>query len=281
MAKRGLGKGISALIPDYEVSFEGEVTSELKIIDVEPDPDQPRKHFDEEKLKALSESISVHGVIQPIIVVKNGERYTIIAGERRWRAARLAGLKTIPAIIRDYDEIKRMEVALIENLQRENLNPVEEALGYKALMDRFGMTQEKVSERVGKNRSTVANSLRLLALPDDVLRMLEAGEISSGHAKAVLSVAGTMRQSELARQIKQKGLSVRAAEAAASGLSKPKSKAKKTDSQIVDYINDLQDNLSRQIGTKVQIKHNKGKGKIEISYYSDEELERILEILQK
>ena len=220
MAKKGLGKGLGALFEnDNQKVFETPVTEIpsdsvviLKISKVEPNKEQPRKVFDEEKLEILSESIKIHGVIQPIIVKEaKGGYYQIIAGERRWRASRMAGLKEIPAIIRTYDEMTSMEVALIENLQREDLNPIEEALGYKSLLDEFSLTQENVSQRVGKSRSAVANSLRLLTLNEEIQNMLSEGLISGGHARAILSVPQEM-QTEFANQIIKAGLSVRQAE---------------------------------------------------------------------
>ena len=218
MAKKsGLGKGLGAILSDkYDSQALDSIPNsddsqivELKIVDVEPNKDQPRKEFDKEKLDELADSISKHGVIQPIIVTKQGSIYQIVAGERRWRASKQAGLKKIPAIIRNYDEIKIMEVALIENLQRENLNPVEEALGYKSLMETFSLTQDKISERVGKSRSAIANSLRLLNLPDKVLSMLEKGEISTGHAKVILSISNKNEQIQVAELIFERKMSVR------------------------------------------------------------------------
>lgn len=289
MAKKsGLGKGLSAILSDkYDSqaleSLENSDSSqvvELKIVDVEPNKDQPRKEFDKEKLDELADSISKHGVIQPIIVTKKGSTYQIVAGERRWRASKQAGLKKIPAIVRDYDEIKVMEVALIENLQREDLNPVEEALGYKSLMDNFSLTQDKISERVGKSRSAVANSLRLLNLPEKVLKMLEKGEISTGHAKVILSVANKNEQVQIAELVAEKQMTVRETESFIKNKSKSKKSASKMSAEVKMAIKDMENSFSKYFGTKVKIKETNGKGKIEISYYSHDEFERISEILK-
>lgn len=289
MAKKsGLGKGLSAILSDkydsqalesLEYSDSSQVI-ELKIVDVEPNKDQPRKEFDKEKLDELADSISKHGVIQPIIVTKKDKTYQIVAGERRWRASKQAGLKKIPAIIRDYDELKVMEVALIENLQREDLNPVEEALGYKSLMESFSLTQDKISERVGKSRSAVANSLRLLNLPEKVLKMLEKGEISIGHAKVILSVTNKNEQIQIAEYVVEKQLTVRETENYIKNNSKTKRPVSKMSNEVKMAIKDMENSFSKFFGTKVKIKENNGKGKIEISYYSHDEFERILEILK-
>jgi len=282
MAKKSsLGRGLGALIPDYNMSeVETSGAVELKIIDVEPNKDQPRKQFDQQKLDSLTSSIKVHGVIQPILVVKKDDRYQIIAGERRWRAAKNAGLKVIPAIIREYDETTVMEVALIENLQREDLNPIEEAQGYHSLMEKFDMTQEKISERVGKSRSAVANALRLLHLAKDIQAMLEKGEITGGHAKAILSLSSKAQQLELAKLIVLKGMSVRDTENYVKLLGKPKTDKPKMETELKRYLSDLENDISSHVGTKVKIHHNKGKGKIEIQYYSNDDLERLIVLLK-
>lgn len=289
MAKKsGLGKGLDAILSDKYDSqafesldyIDSSQIVELKIVDVEPNKNQPRKEFDKEKLDELSDSISKHGVIQPIIVVKNGKTYQIVAGERRWRASKQAGLKKIPAIIREYDETKVMEVALIENLQREDLNPVEEALGYKSLMESFNMTQDNISERVGKSRSAVANSLRLLNLPDEVLEMLKKGKISTGHAKVILSLPNNKEQIQIAEIVVENQLTVRETENLIK--SKPKKKSVvKTNSEVKMAIKEMEESFSKYFGTKVKIRENNGKGKIEISYYSYDEFERIREFLKK
>lgn len=286
MAKKsGLGKGLGAILSDkydsqaLEYSNSSQVV-ELKIVDVEPNKEQPRKEFDKEKLDELADSISKHGVIQPIIVVKKDNTYQIVAGERRWRASKQAGLKVIPAIVRNYDELKVMEVALIENLQREDLNPVEEALGYKSLMESFALTQDKISERVGKSRSAVANSLRLLNLPEEVLKMLEKGEISTGHAKVILSVANKNEQISIAKIVAEKKLSVRETETFIKNKTKTKKTNSKVSSEVKMAIKTMENNFSKYFGTRVKIKETNGKGKIEISYYSHDEFERIAEMLK-
>ena len=289
MAKRsGLGKGLDAILNDKYDSqaldsaqyIDKSKVVDLKIIDVEPNKEQPRKEFDKEKLDELADSISKHGVIQPIIVVRKGKTYKIVAGERRWRASKQVGLKEIPALIRDYDELKIMEVALIENLQREGLNPVEEALGYKSLMESFSLTQDKISERVGKSRSAVANSLRLLNLPAEVLKLLEGGEISTGHAKVILSVASEKEQVQLAEIVVDKKLSVRETENLIKNKSKLKKPVSKLSAEIKMAVKDMENIFSKYLGTKVKIKETNGKGKIEISYYSHDEFERIAEMLK-
>lgn len=286
MAKKsGLGKGLGAILSDkydsqaIELADNSQVV-ELRIVDVEPNKDQPRKEFDKEKLDELADSISKHGVIQPIIVAKKDDIYQIVAGERRWRASKQAGLKKIPAIIRNYDEIKIMEVALIENLQREDLNPVEEALGYKFLMEKFSLTQDKISDRVGKSRSAVANSLRLLNLSETVLDMLEKGEISVGHAKVILSITNKNEQIQVAELIVEKKLSVRETETLVKNKGKTKKSAPKISSEVKLAIKDMENSFSKSLGTKVKIKESNGKGKIEIAYYSHDEFERIAELLK-
>ncbi len=295
MAKRGLGKGIGALfgaeanetdIVERDISFINSTSSEniteLKISQIEPNKEQPRKAFDEEKLGLLAESIKKHGVIQPIIVKDlNNGFYQIVAGERRWRASRIAGLNKIPAIIRSYDELATMQVALIENLQRENLNPIEEALSYKALLDDFLLTQEQVSEQVGKSRSAIANSIRLLSLPQKVRKMLEAGTLSSGHARAILSVNDEDAKLLLAEKIVENALSVRQAEQLAKTLNAPKKEPKKPTSvtQLDLQLGEIQKRMSDTLGTKVKILNGAKKGKIEIEYYSANDLERLLKIL--
>ena len=289
MAKKsGLGKGLGAILSDKYDSQALDIVPnsddsqivELKIVDVEPNKDQPRKEFDKEKLDELADSISKHGVIQPIIVTKQGSIYQIVAGERRWRASKQAGLKKIPAIIRNYDEIKIMEVALIENLQRENLNPVEEALGYKSLMETFSLTQDKISERVGKSRSAIANSLRLLNLPDKVLSMLEKGEISTGHAKVILSISNKNEQIQVAELIFEMKMSVRETENYIKNKSKTKKSGTSVSSEVKMAIKEMENVFSKYLGTKVKIKDSNGKGKIEIAYYSHDEFERLMELLK-
>lgn len=299
MAKRmGLGKGLGALIAD--TSGEPEKTAErvkpksrekeetgkelyLKISSIEPNRMQPRKNFDEEQLKELADSIRQYGVLQPLLVQKNGDYYEIIAGERRWRAAKMAGLKEIPAVLREYDQQRRMEIALIENVQREDLNPIEEATAYQRLMDEFHLKQEEIAARVSKNRSTVTNSLRLLKLQEEVQGMVAAGELSSGHARALLSLEDKDKQLELAKLIVEKSLSVRQVEKLVKDLAQPRKervKEKEPDAVALAYQN-MEERMKTIMGTKVSInRRDKNKGRIEIEYYSPAELERIIELIE-
>ncbi len=296
MAKRGLGKGIGALfgndieetdivaqdIHQINENDKEKVTS-LKLAQIEPNKEQPRKNFDEEKLQQLADSIKQHGVIQPIIVKDlNNGYYQIVAGERRWRASRIAGITEIPAIIRTYDELATMQIALIENLQREDLNPIEEALSYKALLDDFALTQEKVSEQVGKSRSAIANTIRLLSLPKQVQKLLEEGAISGGHARAILSVTSEEGKLQLAEKIIENGLNVRQAEQLAKALNAQKQEKEPTQPQTSAFdlqLQGIQKRMSDLLGTKVKILNGAKKGKIEIEYYSANDLERVLKLL--
>ena len=291
MAKKGLGKGLGALLGDggaedvvskTVVPDIKDAVVTLKIVDVEPNREQPRKDFDDEKLEELASSIKEHGVIQPILVShsENGF-YSIIEGERRWRAAKKAGIKTIPAIIKDFDNLKIQEVALIENLQRENLNPVEEALGYKKLMEDFSLTQEQISSKMGKSRSSVANSLRLLNLAPDVLDALKNNKISFGHAKVILSLDDKTKQSEIAKKIIDGDLSVRATEQLLKEKDTKPAKKKKVNLSVKLAFEKIEKSISSAFGTNVKIADKGNKGTIQISYYSKEELERIIEILNK
>ena len=295
-AKKGLGRGLGAFFDDVPIvspvvdvkksqtqAEEQSGVTRLKIRDIEPNPDQPRKNFDKAALDALASSIKEHGVIQPILVKpEKGGIYIIIAGERRWRAAKLAGLKEMPCIIGEYTEKEIMEVALIENLQREDLNPIEESEGYKKLMDTFALTQEEVSQRVGKSRSAVANALRLNQLSDTVKKMVVDGKISAGHARAILSLEKESDRLILAEKIEKDGLSVRQAEAAAAVIAKNRGtkKSKTVDKNLESYFKNLADTLSHKLETKVSIKHGKKRGKIEIEYYSNDDLENILRKLK-
>ena len=286
MAKKGLNtsKGLGALIAadmDFiadDAASDGRVT-ELKLIDIEPNTNQPRKKFDDESLIELSESIKEHGVISPILVYKSQNGYyKIIAGERRWRASKIAGVKTIPAIIKDYDEMQIYEVALIENLQRENLNPVEEAMGYKKLMEDFSLTQEQIAKKLSKSRSGIANTLRLLNLSKEVLKLLEEGQISIGHGKVLASLSDKGRQLEMAKAIIEKQLSVRQLEELLKkGAEKPR---KKININLKLAFENLEKHIGDIFSTKVTIVDKKGKGKITIDYYSKEDLERITKLLE-
>lgn len=280
MAKKGLGKGLDALFAEEENDRN---VLEIKITEVMPNKNQPRKNFDEDKLEALAESVKEHGIIQPIIVKKSGEFYTIIAGERRWRAAKLAGLKKIPVIVRDYEEVEIREIALIENLQREDLNPIEEALGYRSLMDEYNLTQEQISERLGKSRSAIANSVRLLTLDDYTAAKLVAGEITEGHARCALSVpAGVVREFFVNRIIED-GLNVRQAEKFAKDLAKTPEKKpeRQKNSPYRIELERISQSLEQFLGTKVKLSGNSKKGKIEIEYYGNDDLERLLDIIKR
>ena len=289
MAKKNLGKGLDALLggsmADDVISPKapaknGDYVESLKLIDIEPNPQQPRTDFDEESLEELAASIKEHGVITPIIVTKadNGF-YQIVAGERRWRASKKAGLKKIPAIVKEFSEIETQEVALIENLQRKDLNPVEEALGYKKLMDDFSLTQEEISQKMGKSRSSVANTLRLLSLPESVSELLRKGDISFGHAKVILSMQTKKAQEELAEKIVKDGLSVRAAEELVKQKPAKPKKEKKIDLNVQLAFKEIEKSMSSSLGTNVKIASKGNKGTIQIEYYSSEELERIVKIL--
>lgn len=282
MQKIGLGRGLGSLFEDQlsEDEENGNIT-ELRINLIEPNKEQPRKNFDNEKLEALAESIKENGVIQPIIVVKSGDMYKIVAGERRWRAAKKAGLSEIPAIVRNYSDQETAQIALIENLQREDLDPIEEAMGYKTLMDKFNMTQETVSSKLGKSRSAIANSIRLLSLDEPIRAKLITGEITGGHARALLSVEDTETRLKLLDIILEKGLNVRQTEALAKQLKKPQSKKEKKqpDEQVTAEIEATENRLSSHFGTKVRLIHNEKRGKIEIEYFGSDDLERILQIL--
>jgi ParB family chromosome partitioning protein len=294
--KRGLGRGIDALIPREEAAPEGPGENEnaggnkpqgaelfIPLEKLRANPEQPRKNFDHGELEELADSIREHGVIQPIIVEEREEgTYTIVAGERRTRAAKLAGLTEIPALVRKYSDEKRMAVSLIENIQRSGLNPMEEALAYKRLMELTGLSQDEAAAKVGKNRSTVANALRLLKLPYEMQESIQEGDISPGHARAILSIPGVKGQDLLFREILKKNLSVREAERRAAALSgeakkaaqprdKPKGRAPELDAMEEKFIT--------RLGTKVVVNGNLNKGSIVIDYYSMEDLDRLYEIL--
>ena len=278
--KKGLGKGLGALLTDEKSSIDSDNIKEIKLIDIEPNKSQPRKSFDEEKLEELADSIRQNGIITPILVQEapNGY-YTIIAGERRWRAAKKAGLKEIPAIVKKLDNQKLFEISLIENLQREDLNPVEEALGYKNLMEEHGLTQEEVAQKLSKSRSGIANSLRLLNLSKDVLNLLLEGAISVGHAKVLLSLPDDKAKTELCLHAIEKSLSVRELEAEVKKYMSPAKKEKQEDLNIKLAYEKIEKSIEGVLGTKVKISGKKNKGKIQIDYYSAKDLERIVKII--
>ena len=283
-SNKGLGKGLGALLGDFE-----EVTAEktpyqlLPIYKVEPNPDQPRRDFDEEELQALADSIAEHGIIQPLTVreLKSGY-YQIIAGERRWRAARLANLSEVPVVVIEADDKKAMELALIENLQRQDLNPVEEALGYKSLMEDYGMTQEDAAKRVGKSRPTVTNALRLLNLTDEVLSKVRSGELTAGHARAVLTIKSEKKQLAAAQKIMALGLSVRQAELLCRNMAKEAPEPVKEPATLkVDYVAECEKQLSKHLGRGVKIVNGKRKGRFELEFYGQEDLQVLLDALMK
>ena len=281
--KKGLGRGMGALIPmDDTPVADNSPYKLLPLHKVEPNPDQPRRDFDEEELQALADSIATHGLVQPLTVreLPNGY-YQIIAGERRWRASRLAGLSEIPAVIIEADDRKTMELALIENLQRQDLNPVEEAMGYHSLMSDYGLTQEETANRVGKSRPAVANALRLLSLTPDVLLMVRKGTLSAGHARAVLSLKSEKQQLEAANKIVNLGLSVRQAELLCKNMTKAPANTQETITLAVDYVAECEKNLSRQLGRGVKIVNGKRKGRFELEFYGQEDLQVLLDALMK
>ena len=288
MAKKkfesGLGRGLNALLGDPEIQSSGEGSVTLPISQVEPGLNQPRKRFDPESLEELRQSIELHGIIQPLTVRRlSTGYYQIIAGERRWRAAKAAGLAEVPAVIIEADDRKVMELGLIENLQREDLNPAEEARGYQVLMSEYGLTQEQLAQRMGKSRPAVANTLRLLALPAEIMTMLEEGTLSAGHARAILGAPSPALQVECAKKVVENQLSVRQTEALVKTISKeppekPEPVVEKDNIQI--YLDALEKDLSGLLGRKVKIAHKGKKGKIELEYYGDEDLESLLTALK-
>ena len=281
-SQKGLGKGLGALLGDFtEEPLEKSAYQLLPIYKVEPNPDQPRHDFDEEELQALADSITVHGIIQPLTVreMPNGY-YQIIAGERRWRAARMANLSDVPAVIIEADDKKAMELALIENLQRQDLNPLEEALGYQTLMNEYGLTQEEAAGQVGKSRPAVANALRLLGLCPEVQERVRKGELSAGHARAILQLKSEKKQQEAAQKIVALGLSVRQAELLGKNMSKEPTPQKK-EVFAVDYVAECEKSLSKHLGRGVKIVNGKRKGRFELEFYGQEDLQNLLDALMK
>ena len=287
MSKRALGKGIDALLGEEEKQ-EGPGTLEVALSALRPNPSQPRKDFVDARLRELADSIRQKGVLQPVLVEAEADgRYTVIAGERRFRAAKLAGLERIPVIVGRFSAEEKLEIALIENVQRENLTPIEEAQAYRRLMDMAALSQEQVAVKVGKDRSTVANSLRLLRLPEDMQSALSRGEMSPGHARAILMLVNPADQQLLFRRIVDRGISVREAEETAAGLNRGKKAARKTaagekpsQGRKEPEIRAIEEKLIEKLGTKVEIKGTGKKGRIEIAYYSTDDLERLLELLK-
>lgn len=279
MSKKGLGRGLGALIPEVEVGEKDrESITELEIQAVEPNPRQPRKNFDQARLEELAASIREHGVVQPIVVRPKGGRYEIVAGERRWRASQLAGLTRVPALVREFSEAETMEIALIENLQREDLNPVEEAEAYRILLDEYHLTQDELAKRLGKSRPQITNTLRLLQLSPVARAEVQAGRISMGHAKVLLGLDSVEEQNHLARKVAEGGLSVRELEVAVRAVQGGKRSGTKRDAQGLSYdLLAVQTRLSEFFGTPVKVVGGEEKGKIEITFFGSEGLNRILE----
>lgn len=281
-SNKGLGKGLGALLGDFtEEAVQSSAYQILPIYKVEPNPEQPRQDFDQEELQALADSIAVHGVIQPLTVrTLDSGYYQIIAGERRWRAARLAQLSEVPVVIIEADDKKAMELALIENLQRQDLNPVEEALGYQSLIEEYGLTQEETAKRVGKSRPAVANALRLLGLSESVLEMVKNGTLTAGHARAVLMLKTEKKQQEAAQKIVALSLSVRQAETLCKNMCKEPAPVKE-EIFAVDYVAECEKSLSKHLGRGVKIVNGKRKGRFELEFYGQEDLQALLEALMR
>ena len=281
-APKGLGKGLGALLGDFaEESPDKSPYQLLPIHKVEPNPNQPRRDFDDEDLESLADSIATHGVVQPLTVRETGNGYyQIIAGERRWRAARQAGLSQIPAVVIEADDRKVMELALIENLQRQDLNPMEEALGYKTLMEDYGLTQEDTARQVGKSRPAVANALRLLNLTPKGAELVRTGAITAGHARAVLSLKTEKLQDQAAQKIAALGLSVRQAELLCKNMAKEPAKEKEP-TLAVDYVAECEKSLSRHLGRGVKIVNGKRKGRFELEFYGEDDLQVLLDALMR
>ena len=281
-SNKGLGKGLGALLGDFtEEPLEQSAYRLLPIYKVEPNPDQPRQDFDEEELQALADSISEHGIIQPLTVRETASGYyQIIAGERRWRAARIANLSEVPVVVIEADDKKAMELALIENLQRQDLNPVEEALGYQSLIEEYGLTQEEAAKRVGKSRPAVANALRLLGLCPEVLEKLRTGELTAGHARAILTLKSEKKQLEAMKKIIALGLSVRAAETLCKNMAKEPAPVKE-EVFAVNYVAECEKQLSKHLGRGVKIVNGKRKGRFELEFYGQDDLQNLLDALMK
>lgn len=285
MAKHGLGRGVDSLFAANPEKIEkkeaGEEAKLLKISLIQANPSQPRKRFSDEELRELSESIKQFGVIQPLLVKKQGPIYEIIAGERRFRAAKLAGLAEVPVLIRNYDEKLSKEVAIIENIQREDLNAVEEALAYQSLISEYDLSQEELAERLSKKRTTITNSLRLLKLEEEILNYIREGKLKEGHGRALLSIPEGKQRLELAKECVEKKLSVREVEKRSQEQTPQKKKKKSIPKQMASIFKDLENRMGESLGTKVKIiPRNENKGKVEIEYYSKEDLEHLYDLLE-
>ena len=290
--KTGLGRGLNTLIPSAPVKDtesekilkkEEQIKSEIMvpILKVEPNPNQPRRQFDDDSLQELADSVKQYGILQPLIVKKHDKFYEIIAGERRWRAAKLAGLKEVPVLIRDYAENEIVEIALIENIQREDLNPIEEALAYKRIMEEFSLKQDQVAAKVSKSRAAITNSLRLLKLDQRVQNLLSEEMITTGHARALLAIEDPDQQYETAMKVFDEKLSVREIEKLVKQMSKKKKETPKEENKVQEFLfANIEESLKQALGSKVNIKNRNNKGKIEIEYYSKEELDRLVDMLR-
>ncbi|HEY8414269.1 MAG TPA: ParB/RepB/Spo0J family partition protein [Thermaerobacter sp.] len=280
--RRGLARGIEvrgleALLPGVQpAGTEGERIEHIEIDRVRPNPYQPRRDFDPQAMAELVESIRQHGIVQPLLVRREGDGYRLVAGERRWRAAREAGLKVVPAVVREMSDTEMMEIALVENLQREDLNPIEEAQGYRMLCEELGLTQEQVSQRVGKSRSHIANMMRLLQLPEDLRRLVAEGKLSTGHAKVLLGVASPSEMRQLAARVLSEGLTVRQLERLVASAGKPRKARQAAPAAVAPEVRDLAERLQRALGTRVSIHARGERGQIVIEYYSLDDLERLL-----
>ncbi len=278
--KFGLGKGLGALIPEQDMLEEEFQNGQSVLIDInqiKPNSEQPRKNFDEAKIMELTESIKQHGLIQPLVVKKEDENYIIVAGERRWRACKKAGINEVPAVIMDLTDSQVLEISLIENIQRQDLNPIEEALAFKKLITDFNLTQDELSMRIGRSRTAITNTMRLLNLDDRVKEYVMEGIISEGHGRTLLAVINKDKQYTLAQKVIDEKLSVRQLEALIKSLGKEKTKASNPETN--PYYNDIKNRLQNHFGTKVNINAKKNKGKIEIEYYSEDDLQRILDMI--
>ena len=288
MNRKALGKGINALIPDFEMgvpgsTIEGMIQSrELLIDEISPNRFQPRKYFDDDKLEELVKSISENGILQPVVVQKSVNGYELVVGERRWRASKKAGLKKIPAVIREVSDAQALELAIIENIHRQDLNPIEEAEAYARLADNFALTQEMIAKKVGKSRTAVANILRLLKLPRSIKEDMISGKLSMGHARALLGLEETRQAQALCKEIFKEDLTVRQTESRVNKLKQPAptKPASPADKKNI-FFKDLEKDLERKLGTKVEISPNKKGGKLVVTYYSDDDLERIQNLIAK
>ena len=279
MKKTGLGRGLGSLLPDNEEMLQS-VVQEIALSDIDPNREQPRRHFSDESLNQLADSMKESGVLQPLIVVSVGGRYRIVAGERRFRAARIAGLPSVPCMVRQMDQIQQMEAALIENLQREDLNPIESAAGIRSLMQQCGYTQEAAARRLGKSRPVIANLLRLLSLPDEVIQMIRQGALSQGHAKVIAGIDGVKRQTDLAKKAVADNLNVRQLEQLAAARKETAAPARPKQA-LAPELKDMEERLIRAFGVRARMTGSRKKGRIVLQYRSAEELDRVYDVLER